>query len=287
MKDMPALHVETHGHITDEEVASIRRLFEECYNRLQPERLELVEIEIFENDGLWRSHVASERKRAAVASAEFDDAFISIHDAWTGVPRISISLERRETVIPLVWEGALHHEAGHSILHGALEYYVFPTPRALMNAANEFPTLAAHLTDLLYLLALAVKDMEVTRLLFASGYVEDQAAYARFVMRPSDQDQQMWYLAHLAAEARVLYLTGRLKDIAAAAVLASGSERSHLKLDEVEESLNYLPQESSKAMLRTTDEVLRALSKDTFLNVMTAANVLVARIIEPEMKRLA
>jgi len=281
---MPLLHVETHGRVLGKEARDILNLFEECYGRLRPEGLDLVEVALFENDRLWRGRMAAERRRARVVSAEFDDAFIAAHDAWTGIPRISISLERRKALAELVWEGALRHEVGHSILHGSLEYYVFPMPRPLVEIANEFPTLASHLADILYLLTLAVKDMEVTKLLVTNGYVEDQTAYARFVMKPTEQDQHAWDLSSVAAEARVLCLVGRLKDIAAATVLTSRPEQAPVGLEEIEESTRYFPQESRTALLDTMTKILNDLGKDTFANIQSAATIAATRLIEPVMR---
>ena len=281
---MPRLHVERHGRIPDEEAGGILGILEECYGRLRPHDLDFVEILLFENDELWRTYARAERRKAGVASAEFGDAFIATHDAWRGVPRISISLHRKPNLHQLVWEGALRHEVGHSILHGSLEYYVFPMPRALLKTAQEFPALASYLTDILYLLTLAVKDMEVTRLLVSNGYVEDQQAYARFVMKPNEQDLEAWRLSSFSAEARVLCLFGRLKDIAPVVVLASRPQTSRISLKELEESVSYLPEDLSRALLDGMTRALKDLSKDTFLNVQRSADLLVAKVIEPVLR---
>jgi hypothetical protein len=281
---MPLLHVEKHGELPEKEVHYILSLLDECYRRLQPKGLDLVEIGLFESDTLWRSHMAAEQRRAGVASSQFDDAFISAHDAWTGIPRISISLERRKALAVLVWEGALRHEVGHSVLHGSLEYYVFSMPKALMNVADEFSGLRSHLTDVLYLLTIAVKDLEVTKLLVSNGYSEDQAAYARFVMKPTEQDQNAWHLSSIAAEARVLCLIGRLKDIAAAMVLASSPEDRVVGLEEIEESIAYLPQHPRTILLDTMTKILNDLGNDTFVNIQLAAAVAAKRLIEPVMR---
>jgi len=281
---MPMLHVERHGDILDEEANDVLSSLEECYGRIRPVGLDLVEIVLFENDPLWRAHMAAERRRARVTSSDFDDAYIATHDAWTGIPRISISVDRRKTLARPVWEGALHHEAGHSILHGSLEYYVFPMPKALLDAAHEFHALTSHLVDILYLLTVAVKDMEVTKLLVSNGYVDDQTAYARFVMKPTEQDQYAWSLSSIAAEARVLCLVGRLKDLAAATVLASGSHGPPVSLEEIEESIKYLPREARTALLDTMTKILNDLGKDTFANIQSGAATLATRLIEPIMR---
>ena len=281
--NMPLLHVERHGHVPDEEAGSIIALLEEFYGRLRPDCLDLVEIILFENDSLWRGYASSERRKAGVSSAEFDDAFIATHEAWTGIPRISISLERKQDLAPLVWEGALRHEAGHSILHGSLEYYALPMPKALQKAGENFTRLVPHLRDMLYLLSLAVKDMEVARLLTSNGYIEDQVAYARFTMKASQQDIDAWALASLAPEARALCLVGRMKDIAAGIMLATGSQHPHIDLREVEESLGYLDRNLRNGLLDTMKEVSRGLGHDTLANIERAGRLLVDNIIDSVM----
>jgi len=281
---MPLLHVERHGRILDEEARDILSLLEECYGRLRPVDLDIVEIVLFENDRLWHSHMMAQRRRVGVTSSDFDDAFIATHEAWTGIPRISISLDRGKAVARPVWEGALRHEAGHSILHGSLEYYVFPMPKALLDVAHEFRTLTSHLTDILYLLTVAVKDMEVTKLLVSNRYSEDQVAYARFVMKPTEQDQDAWDLSSINAEARVLCLVGRFKDLAAATVLASMSYSHRVGLEEIEGSIGYFSREAREALLDTMTKILNDLGNDTFANIRSGAATLATRLIEPMMR---
>jgi hypothetical protein len=157
-------------------------------------------------------------------------------------------------------------------------------PKALLDVAREFHALTVHLADILYLLTVAVKDMEVTKLLVSNGYVEDQAAYSRFVMKPTEQDQYAWALSSITAEARVLCLVGKLKDIAAATVLASGSQGSRVGLEEIVESVAYLSREARTALLDTMSNLLNILGKDTFANVQSGSDMLARRLISPTMR---
>jgi hypothetical protein len=157
-------------------------------------------------------------------------------------------------------------------------------PKALLDVAHEFQGLTSHLTDVLYLLSVAVKDMEVTKLLVSHGYIEDQTAYARFVMNPTEQDRQAWALSSIAAQARVLCLVGRLKDIAAATVLASWPLSPTISLEEIEDSISYLPREARAAMLDTMTKILNELDKDTFDNIQSGAATLATRLIVPTMR---
>ena len=277
---MVELHVERHGHVSDDEVRSVVDLLEECYSRVQPEDLDFVEVLIFESNALWRGHVSSKLNEANVASTEFGDAFVAAHEAWTGIPRISVSLERKRDLAQEVWEGAIRHEAAHSILHGSLEYYIFPMPRALQKNGQDFPTLQSHLTDILYLLSITVKDIEATKLLISKGYTRDQVAYARFTMKASQQDLDAWSLASIAAEARVLCLMGRLKDIAAGAALATGPLHLQEALKEIEESIVYLPRGLRKPLLETALEMSRYADHDTLASIEKGGALVASNLIK-------
>jgi hypothetical protein len=126
--------------------------------------------------------------------------------------------------------------------------------------------------------------MEVTKLLVSNGYVEDQAAYARFVMKPTEQDQYAWALSSITAVARVLCLVGKMKDVAAATVLSSGSQGSRIGLEEIVESTKYLSREAHTALLDTMSNILEVLDKDTFANVQSGSAMLATRLIEPIMR---
>jgi hypothetical protein len=83
----------------------------------------------------------------------------------------------------------------------------------------------------------------------------------------------------------VLCLVGRLKDLAAAAVLASTSRRSRVGLEEIEESIRYVPPEARAAVLDTMTKILSDVGKDTFTNIQSGAAILATRLIEPIMRK--
>jgi hypothetical protein len=100
-------------------------------------------------------------------------------------------------------------------------------------------------------------------------------------MKPTEQDQYAWSLSSIAAEARVLCLVGKLKDLAAATVLASGSQSPPIGFEEIEESIRYLPREARTALLDTITKILSDLGKDTFANIQSGAATLATKLIEP------
>lgn len=57
------------------------------------------------------------------------------------------------------------------------------------------PLLDALNLTLLYLISIAVKDYEVTKFLYDKGFVKDQVAYAKWVLKPSEEDMLSWEIA--------------------------------------------------------------------------------------------
>ncbi len=165
---------------------SVVDLLEKCYIRLQPDHLDFVEVSIFESNSLLRGHASSQRKKARVASAEFDDAFVAAHGQ-----------ESLESLSPWNKSKALRTTCGRA--------------------------------------RSAIKQLTPSRLLASSGYTEDQVAYARVTMKACQQDLDAWSLASLAAQATVLCLIGRQKDIAAGATLTA--DPLHASVDPKEMSL--------------------------------------------------
>ena len=73
--------------------------------------------------------------------------------------------------------------------------------------------------DILYLVSIAVKDYEVTRLLHEKGYVGNQVAYSKYLLEPSKEELQAWNLAQADRRARLLVLVSPLKTACCAAPL--------------------------------------------------------------------
>ena len=65
-----------------------------------------------------------EKEGLGIVTGEESD-FLATHEAWRGYPRIHICHERVKGVQDPVIEGVLHHEIGHAVLHGSMEFYTF------------------------------------------------------------------------------------------------------------------------------------------------------------------
>jgi hypothetical protein len=259
--------VSKYGKIDDKEVARVIEVMQKCYSRLAPHEVSLVDLYLFERSSSVEAFFAKEYSEVGVASASFDELFFAMHDAWRGIPRITLCLEKMKKLPRLVKMGGIRHEVGHSILHGNLRYYVLSFPPALLKIADRFNLSFEYMTNLLYLISIAVKDYEVTRLLHQRGYVEDQVAYAKYLLKVSEDDTLSWKFSRGKPPAEALCLISCLKAAGCAAPLLVdkkfGEEVRHYLM----ESLSYLPANRSALLLRVVEWGFLSLGTDTLDNV--------------------
>jgi hypothetical protein len=164
MTKLPLLDFHHHGQITQDQLQEMRGALEECYPRLGQWLPEKVEVHVFDTGAQIAAFLAGEKAELGIGTSG-DDAFICSHDAWRGSPRLLICAERLFALSPIARLGALRHEAAHTVLHGALAYYVFRVPKDCLELARAKGMELAILQQVLYYCATAVKDFEVTRLL--------------------------------------------------------------------------------------------------------------------------
>lgn len=259
--------VSKYGKIDDEEIERVIEIMQECYSRLSPHDVSLVDLYLFERSSSVEAFFAKERRKVGVASAPFDELFFAMHDAWRGIPRITLCLEKMEKLPRLVKMGGIHHEVGHSILHGNLRYYVLSFPPALLEIVDRFNLSFEYMTNLLYLISIAVKDYEVTRLLHERGYVEDQVAYAKHLLKISEDDTLSWEISRGKPPAEAMCLISCLKTAGCAAPLLVDKKLGEEVRQYLMESLSYLPADRSTLLLRVVEGGFPSLGTDTLDNV--------------------
>ena len=259
--------VSTYGKINDEEIERVIEIMQECYSRLSPHDVSLVDLYLFERSSSVEAFFAKERRKVGVASAPFDELFFAMHDAWRGIPRITLCLEKMEKLPRLVKMGGIHHEVGHSILHGNLRYYVLSFPPALLEIVDRFNLSFEYMTNLLYLISIAVKDYEVTRLLHERGYVEDQVAYAKHLLKISEDDTLSWEISRGKPPAEAMCLISCLKAAGCAAPLLVDKKLGEEVRQYLMESLSYLPADRSTLLLRVVEGGFPSLGTDTLDNI--------------------
>ena len=264
MTKLPLLDLHCHGHVTQEELQEIRGTLEECYLPLGQWLPEKVEVQLFDTPVQLATFLESEKAELGIKTSG-DEAFICSHDAWRGFPRLLICMERLLSLPPMARVGALRHEAAHTVLHGALAYYVFRLPSNCIELAQAKDMGLSLLQQVLYYCATAVKDFEVTRLLLHRGYRECQVAFAQAQFLPSDEDKLAWLLARYNPQARLLFFTSQLKTLLLGWLLEVAGLLSLKKC--TDSMLSYIEPDERKRLLSLATSIAKQLGEDTHDNV--------------------
>jgi len=269
------------GKVDDQEVNHVVGIMRECYNRLAPHEVDVADLYVFERSSAVGAFLAEESRRVGVASSSFDELFFSIHDAWRGISRIIVCFERMKRLSTLAQMGGIRHEVGHSVLHGSPRYYIFAIPPTLQKLAKRFKLSRQYVTNMLYLISIAVKDYEVSRLLHKHGYVEDQIAFAEHILTPAEIDKTTWEISRVKPDAEALCLTSYLKIIGhATPFLTIKDSRREMKRC-LKESLSFLPRKYSTKLLEEIPKFFQQLELDTLNNINKFTHLIVEKIVQP------
>ena len=264
MAELPTLGFRCYGQIIQDELREIRNTLKDCYLHLGSWLPERVEIHLFDTPARLAGFLESEKAELGIKTTG-DEAFICSHDAWRGFPRLLICTERLSALSPLARLGTLRHEAAHTVLHGALAYYVFRIPADCLELARAKGMEQVVLQQVLYYCAIAVKDFEVTRLLLRQGYRECQVASAQALSLPGEDDKLAWLLAKYNRQARLLFFAGQLKTLLLNWPL---EVVGLLSLEELADSiLGYIEPAERKALLDLAADITGQLGEDTHDNV--------------------
>ena len=281
----PKIVVSKFGEVEAGEIDHIVGVMEECYGRLGPHEVALVDLYVFERSSSVDAFTAKEYEEVGVVSASFDELFFAMHDAWRGTSRIILCLERMKKLPKLVQVGGIRHEVGHSVLHGNLRYYLLSLPPALLDLASRFDISLKYATNLLYLISIAVKDYEVSRLLYERGYVEDQIAYAKHMLTVTENDILSWEMSRGKPLAEILCLISCLKSVGCVAPFLFDKTFGEEMKRRVAESLSYLPTGYSAPLLSTIMEGFSSLGADTLSNIDQMACLTKEKIVKPLLLR--
>ena len=277
----PKIVVCRFGTVDDQKVNQIVGIMQECYSRLAPHEVDVLDLYIFERSSTVEAFLAEESKRVGVASSSFDELFFSTHDAWRGFSRIIICQERMKKLPTLAQKGGIRHEVGHSVLHGSPLYYIFTIPPALLDLAKRFRLSRRYVTNMLYLMSIAVKDYEVSRLLHKHSYVKDQIAFAKHMLTPMESDEISWEISRAKPDAEALCLVSYLKLIGYATPFLTDEDSKKEINHYIRESLSFLPKKHFTKLLEQTPKIFQQLELNTLNNVNKFTQLIVEKIIQP------
>ncbi len=276
---MPNIVLRRIGRVPEDAVKSISTVIEECYRRLEPHGVELLDLIIFGSSEQMNSFYVQEKQVFQVSPETLSEQFFALHDAWRGTPRIGICFERMRQLPQLVQMGVLRHEVGHSVLHGSVEHYVFSITPPLLEASKRFGLATGYSLSIIYMVSIAVKDFEVTRLLMEKEYVEDQLAYALHVLATSQDDLRALRIAQSNPAAVTLYATSRLKD--AAGAMAAGKVLKQSLVETFRKEFSHFPDFVLDRFLYLVEALPQHMKGDTLQNVNAAVRLLVEAFLEP------
>lgn len=278
------INISKFGKIDENDLKNIIEIIKECYDRINNNGLSIVDLLIFERSISLDAFLLREYQKLKITSSRFDESFFAMHDAWYGIPRIFICLERMRKLPKLVQEGGLRHEVAHTILHGSIEYYLIPIPLALIQIMEQYSLPKGYINDVLYLISIAVKDYEVARLLVNKGYIKDQLEYANYVLKVSKNEMISWEICKNNPLLLALHLISRLKDLCySSAFLSIPSFREKIKAF-MEKSLSYMPDHYSKMLIEIIFQSFNSFGNDTLLNINILANLIAKHIFKSLLK---
>ena len=254
------------GDLKESFVVEVLGIMDDCYNRINADAVKIVDLYLFDKSSAMNAFLVEEKRKLGIATSAFEASFFAVHDAWRGTPRIMVAYDRMLTLPELVRVGSLQHEVAHTILHGSLEYYSFAVPTSLFKLENEGLVSRQIIWDLLYLVSIAVKDYEVTRLLYENSFLEDQVAYSKYLLEPSEEDHEAWKLSSKNKTARLLTLVSLLKTTCCAAPLLKYAIYGKEIAKAIARSMSYLPKEVSTRLSKTL-EAASKFGQNTHENV--------------------
>jgi hypothetical protein len=268
------------GRIPDEAVIEIQTVMEDCYRRLSPHSLEMVDVILFENSSRMEAFSLREKYLVGAYSSGLEADFVATHEAWTGIPRILICYERLQRLNPLLIGAIIRHEVAHSVLHGSLEYYVFAVPKSLFEASEKYSLLRTFTIDILYLISMGVKDYEVTRLLLDHKYIDDQIAYSLDVLKTEKDDLEAWNLSKRDPAKMLLCLVARFKDLACVAATLDHQSWRNTEESPVDRELDYLSADVRRRLVEVSWALTQMSTQDTFAKVELVADLVVTSLMK-------
>ena len=205
-----SIRLHTIGSLPEGVREHILEILEGCYQSMgYPEPwVEVRVVDTLENlKILWDA----DRLRAGVTESP-EEGFLSFYDAWEDFPRITLCWQKLAPLEKLLREGVLRHEAAHSLLHNRLEYYKFSLPTEITTSARQRGFTRDILRATLYLVSIAVKDMEATALLVHHGFLDCQEALALYQLQV-EEEEIAWQMIKGQPVGRMLYFAAQLKPI--------------------------------------------------------------------------
>lgn len=269
------LWLDTMGDVEARTVRAIEETIAECYGRLTSPPPPPLEVRVVDTAERMTALMAAEKAQLGITTTG-DEGFACTHDAFADRPRITVCVESLGDPKAPPNRAALRHEVGHAVLHGRRQFYEARATADQVRSGRERGLEGAAFVQLLFFLAVAVKDWQVNRLLLGRGYAEDVQTLAWEVLGPSEEDRIAWEFSQGRPPLRLLWAAAQLKPLLAASPLAALPELAPRVEARARAMLSYLPEASQERLLALARDLEALLGEDTHANIATATSLLLA-----------
>lgn len=280
---MVRIVVRRFGDVKERFADEVLDVLRDCYDRINADAVAIVDLYLFEKSSAMNAFVSEEKRKLGIETSAFEESYYALHDAWHGTPRIMVGYDMMSALPELVRTGSLRHEAAHTALHGSLEFYSFPLSPSLLRLEERGVVSRRMTRDILHLVSVAAKDFEVTRLLHENQFVEDQVAFNKHLLEPSEEDREAWELAEKDKASRLLVLVSLLKTICCAAPLLKDHNHGDEISESIKKSLSFLPEGASESLLRILDAATK-FGRNTHENVVLLLGKTIDELVTGQKK---
>jgi len=262
---MTKVTVTTFGEISQSVVDKILVAMQECYKVIGEPKADSIELHMVEK-----------------SAGEF---FFATHDASQGKPIVTVYVDMFLEMPYLVALAGIRRQATHSVLHGSSEYYLIKVPQDLLRAMKQYNLPPSYINGLLYSAGMAAKEYGVTSLLYGRNYVEDQVAYAKYILEPSAEEVLAWKIASRNKWEKIFHLASVIRDISCAVPLTQDEQIGEEIKDYIGEKLIHISSDYQLRIQKIIYEGFSLLGTNTFENIDLITTLVVEDIVDYELSQ--
>lgn len=251
------------GEVPQSSIEHILKVISGCYEVIGEPRSEYIELYVFEKSE--------------------GEIFFATHDALGGKPRIGIYLDRLLSLSDLVGAAGVRRQAAHSVLHGSPEFYLIPFPESLLQAVKRYQLPLEYAYKLLQATGMAAKEYQVTDLLYEKGFVEDQAAYAKYILEPSGEEILAWEIASKNKLEKILHLSSILRDVSCALPLLQEPRLGTELQTCIGRKLTHLTPAYQVKLQEIISQTFSSLTHDLFQNISSITQAVIQELLDYEL----
>ena len=208
-----------------------------------------------------------------------EEQFFATHDALEGNPRIRVYVNKLLELPKSVGSAGIRRQVVHSILHGSLRFYLIKFPNVLKKVLQQYGLSYDFGNSLLYSIGMSAKEYEVTDFLYSKSFIDEQVAYARYILEPTSEEVLAWRIASTNKLQEVLYLVSIVRDTSCAVPLVYDERFGDEIRRYIEQKLACITLVARSGIERIIYEGFNVLGVDTFENINLIAELVTKDIL--------